>query len=223
MADETQFTIGAEASCSDGACGKVVRVVVDPVARAVTHLVVEPKHHRGVDRLVPLDLVDLTPGEVRLRCRLAEFDKLDAAEETQFLPGAGGYAGYGPGQAVTWPYYGLSEEGLEGFGLTGYGLGAGNVPQPVTYDTVPPGEVAVRRGDHVHAVDGDIGRVQGLVIDPAGHKVTHVLLQEGHLWGRKQVAIPIGAVDRVDEGIRLTITKQQVQDLPVVNIDHPDA
>jgi hypothetical protein len=60
------------------------------------------------------------------------------------------------------------------------------------------------------------------VIDPRDHRVTHVLLQEGHLWGRKDVAIPIGSVTRVDEGIKLNITKQQVEDLPPVEIDHPD-
>ena len=57
--------------------------------------------------------------------------------------------------------------------------------------------------------------------DPASHHVTHVLLQEGHLWGRKEVAIPISAVTRTDDGIRLSLTKQQVQDLPPVHIDHP--
>ena len=209
MAETTQFTIGADASCTDGVCGEVIRVVVDPIARAVTHLVVEPKHRVGLGRLVPLDLVDATTGEVRLRCTLAEFEKLDFAEETQFLPGSGGYAGYGPGQVLSWPYYGL-------------GGAMGNVSQPVTYDTVPLGEVAVRRGEQVHATDGDIGRVQGLVIDPRDHHVTHVLLQEGHLWGRKEVAIPIGAVTGVDDGIRLSITKQEVQDLPPVDVDHPE-
>jgi hypothetical protein len=44
--------------------------------------------------------------------------------------------------------------------------------------------------------------------------VTHVLLKEGHLWGRKQVAIPVSAVASVDAGIRLNITKGQVEDLP---------
>jgi len=68
------FTIGADASCTDGVCGEVSRVVVDPVARTVSHLVVEPKGHQGLGRLVPLDLVDPTEGEIRLRCSLAEFD-----------------------------------------------------------------------------------------------------------------------------------------------------
>ena len=93
--------------------------------------------------------------------------------------------------------------------------------QYVTEDSVPLGEVEVGSGEHVHATDGHIGQVQGFVIDAASHHVTHVLLREGHLWGRKEVAIPISAVTLVDDGIRLSITKQQVQELPPVDIDHP--
>jgi len=52
--------------------------------------------------------------------------------------------------------------------------------------------------------------------------VTHVLLQEGHLWGRKEVAIPISAVTSIEDGIQLSITKQEVEDLPPVDINHPD-
>jgi len=172
MAETTSFTIGADASCTDGVCGEVSRVVVDPVARAVTHLVVEPAHWRGSGRLVPLDLVDATTGEIRLRCTLADFEKLDPAEETQFLPGTPGYPGYDPEQVLSMPYYGI------GIGM-GMGMGGGDVPVAVTYDAVPLDEVEVRRGEHVHATDGRIGKVQGLVIDPDSHHVTHVLLQEG--------------------------------------------
>jgi sporulation protein YlmC with PRC-barrel domain len=85
---------------------------------------------------------------------------------------------------------------------------------------VPLGEVQVRRCEHVHATDGEIGLVEGLVIDPDDHQVTHVLLQEGHLWGRKEVAIPISAVTGVEAGIRLNISKQQVESLPSVAIDY---
>jgi sporulation protein YlmC with PRC-barrel domain len=220
MPETTQFTIGAGVSCSDGVCGQVTRVVVDPVARAVTHLVVEPKYREKPARLVPLDLVDVETDGVRVNCSEAEFERLAAAEETEFLPGASGYGGYDQEQALSWPYYGI---GMGGMGIGGTGFGAlDNRPQIVIYETLPLGEVDVRRGERVHATDGDIGRVQGLVIDSRDRHVTHVLLQEGHLWGRKDVAIPIGAVTRVDDGIQLKISKQQVQDLPAVDIDHPD-
>jgi sporulation protein YlmC with PRC-barrel domain len=223
MAETVRFTIGAKVSCSDGTCGEVTRVIVDPIAEAVTHLVVEPEHRRGLGRLVPLRLVDATAGEIRLSCTQAEFEKLDPAEETRFLPGTSGYAGYGPGQVGYWPYYGLGG----GVGLVGgigsglSGIGGGIIAQTVTSDTIPQGEVDVRRGDPVEATDGDIGRVQGLVIDRGSRHVTHVLLQEGHLWGRKQVAIPISAVASTGDGIRLRISKQDVQDLPPVDVDHP--
>jgi len=216
MADTTPFTIGTDASCTDGVCGEVSRVVVDPVARSVTHLVVEPKGRQGLGRLVPLSLVDIAGDEVRLRCTVAEFEKLDSAEETQFVPGTGGYALYGPEQVLAWPYSSLGGgASVEGDTVPGFA-------ETATYDTVPLGDVAIRRGERVHATDGDIGHVEGLVIDARNHHVTHVLLQEGHLWGRKEVAIPISAVAGVDDGIRLSVTKQEVQDLPPVDIDHPD-
>jgi sporulation protein YlmC with PRC-barrel domain len=217
--DTSQFTIGTAASCSDGPVGKVSRLIVDPVAEKVTHLVVEPEHRPGPSRLVPLDLVDGAAGEIRLHCTMAEFEKLGPAEEDQFIPATNGL-----GQVGYWPYYGLvGGMGVGGLGLGGtMGVGGGIPAQTVIRDTVPPGEVDVRRGEPVHATDGDIGRVQGLVIDPGSGHVTHVLLQEGHLWGRKEVAIPISAVAGTGAGIRLTIAKQEVQDLPPVDIDHPD-
>jgi hypothetical protein len=52
--------------------------------------------------------------------------------------------------------------------------------------------------------------------------VTHVLLQEGHLWGAKEVAIPISVVASTSSGIRLKIARQEVQDLPPVDIDSPE-
>jgi hypothetical protein len=218
MAESTEITIGAAAKCLDGPCGEVSRVVVDPVALAVTHLVVEPDHRSGLGKLVPLDIVDLGSGEIRVHCTQAEFDRLGAAEETQFLPGNyGGYGGYGPGQMVVLPHYLLSD-----VNVADGGYNVGNAFQPVVSDTLPAGEVAVRRDKEVHAVDGTIGRVEGLVMDARDHQVTHVLLQEGHLWGRKRVAIPIGALSGIDDaGIHLNVTRQVVRDLPAVDIEDP--
>jgi sporulation protein YlmC with PRC-barrel domain len=214
VAETTQFTIGDEARCTDGVCGEMTRVVVDPVAQTVTHLVVEPKGRAGLARLVPLGLVDTSAGDVRLQCTLADFEHLDAAEETQFVPGSGGYAAYGPQQVSTWPYYGLTP----GAELPGeVDLGVAGFSPTITYDRIPLGEVEVRRGDPVEATDGHIGHIQGLVVDPGDHHVTHVLLQEGHLWGRKDVAIPIKAVSRVGDTIRLNLSKHEVQDLPPVD------
>ena len=213
---ETPFVIGADARCTDGVCGKVIRVVVDPVARAVTRLVVQPRHWPGLGRLVPVDLVDAaTPKEIRLRCTRAEFDELGFAEDTHFAPGTSPdqYAGYSTEQILMLPYY--RRAGGEDLSPTGDEQPAGS------YGSLPPGELDVRRNKRVYATDGEIGRVEGLVIDPGSHHVSHVLLQAGHLFDRREVAIPIGAVTGVVDGVQLNITKEQVENLPPVNTDQP--
>lgn len=220
MGETAQFSIGAEVVCEDGPCGDLRRVVVDPVARAVTHLVVEPKHRRRLGHLVPIHLVDTSGQAIRLRCTKAEFEALENAEETHFLPGAYGEWGYGQDQMFSMPYFGLGMGGMGVGGLGMGGMGMVPVPQAVTYDKVPVGDVEVRRGERVHATDGPIGRVRGLVIDPADHHVTHVLLEEGHLWGKREVAIPISAVTTVAEGVRLKLSKDEVKDLSPVEVDH---
>jgi sporulation protein YlmC with PRC-barrel domain len=196
MAEATEFTIGARANCSDGLCGEVTRVVIDPAARTVTHLVIEPRHRRGAGRLVPVDLVDTTADGISLRCTMGEFGRLDHAEVVAQVEGLGDV---GP---------------LGGMGTP---MGIPSRVQTVVQDAVPAGEAEVGRGDGVYALDGEIGRVRGFLVDPGDRKLTHVLLQEGHLWGRKEVAVPISVVRGVNEGIRLSITKKQVEDLPPVN------
>jgi hypothetical protein len=184
---------------------------MDPVALTVTHLVIEPKHRRDSGRLVPVHLVDTTTGQIRLRCTTAEFDKLDPAEEVDQVEGLDYGGGYGQAEAVQG--YGMGGIGATGMGI---GMGLGHNTPVVVHDVVPLGEIDVQRGERVHALDGEIGQVQGFLVDPGDNHVTHVLLQEGHLWGRKEVSIPISAVIGVDAGIRLNITKKQVEDLPPV-------
>jgi hypothetical protein len=220
MADETQFTIGAGVHGQDGVDGRLIWVVADRRTNpwVVTHLVVEPDHRTGLGRFVPLDLVagvDPDTGAITLNCTADQFEHLESAEETQYVPGSGAYPLFGPTQFMAAPYY-TSDVSIEG----------DEVPftaQTVTADAPLPSEhdVAVHRVS-VHATDGKIGHVEGLIIDPRTHQVTHVLLQEGHLWDRKDVAIPLAAVRDVDDDdLRLTLSKQDVGELPSVPVARP--
>jgi hypothetical protein len=53
-------------------------------------VVVAPRHEGGARRLVPVELLDLTPDGLRLPCTRSEFEELPAADETEFVaaPGA---------------------------------------------------------------------------------------------------------------------------------------
>ena len=200
-----EYTIGAQVHCEDGVCGDLVRLIVDPVKRVVTHLAVERRHGHDRGRLVPIGLVEAAAGQdVQLSCNRAEFEALDDAKETEFVPAPDGQWNYPPNERLLMPDFGLGDTGGMGQGLPGR-LAPGGA-----HDRVPPGEVELRRGQSVHASDGAIGHVRGLVADPSDHQITHVLLDEGHLWGRKEVSIPINAVTGIDDGVRLNLTKADI-------------
>jgi hypothetical protein len=212
---EITFEIGATARGSDGFSGEVICLVIDPGTRALTHLVVEPELEHGAGsglaRLVPLDHVEAAADEIRLRCTEAEFKELGPAEETlaEFVPG------------LNVPVQ-LLPSGEDWRDAGGPVVDGGTIPQIREMETVPiipttetgETEVEEHRGDHVHATDGDIGQLRGLRVDAPDGRVTQVLLKEGHLWDRKEVAIPIGNVSGFDAGIQLNISRQQVRDLP---------
>jgi hypothetical protein len=189
------YEIGASVRCSDGSAGSLVALIANPLRRALAHIAVEVEHEPTGARLVPLHLVStINEDGVQLDCSLKEFSRLPEFHDVEFIP----YSFSGdPNATLAWPYYGMP---------------AGEVPAII--DRVPADEVEIRRGDHVRAADGAVGSVEGLVVDDDG-QITHVLLQEGHLWGRKEVAIPIGSVDAIDpEGIHVRLTKRELADLP---------
>ena len=204
--------IGSDAVCRGGYRGQVRGMVIDPAAGTATHLVVEPRGRLGLARLVPLGLVDVASGEVRLECTEAEFKILDAAEESlgEFVPG---YST--PVQLVPPGWRGAGGPAVEGGTIP-------RIPEQKTVGILPPGEVEECRGDHVLASDGDIGRVAGFRIDPGSGHVTHVLLMDGPVWARKEVAIPFGTVAGIGGGIQLSITKQQVRDLRSTEDSHEE-
>jgi sporulation protein YlmC with PRC-barrel domain len=98
----------------------------------------------------------------------------------------------------------------------------------VAYDTwtdtvpevhIPHDELAVYRGMAVKTGEGKVGEVDELVVDPDSGEITHLLMRKGHLWGKKDVAIPVTAIDVVDaDEVYLNIDQQTVEALPAVPV-----
>lgn len=84
-------------------------------------------------------------------------------------------------------------------------------------ERVPAGELAVHRGTEVNATDGQVGKVAGLLLDEDSGEVTHMVLEEGHLWGKKDVALPLTDIDRVeDDVVYLNLDKKTIGEMPAV-------
>jgi hypothetical protein len=219
-----KVTIGSEVRCIDGRCGYLRRVVIEPIDGTLTHLIVEADHPMKAPHLVPLGVVLWVepgkPGVIQLRCTRAEFESFESARERYFLAGASGHWGYRQEQMLSWPHYrlGLSDGNAE----PNAGVDSYTHMRYHAHRHAGLGMVEVRRGDQMWATDGPLGRVQGLIVDRFGHHVTHVLLDEGEIWGGKRAAVPIGFIVTLSElvdGVQVDLTRDQVKGLPPVALD----
>lgn len=213
LQDPTEFDLGCEVHCSDGRCGRLARVVLDPDVGSITHLIVHTEHNRGGARLVPASLVESTTGGVWLRCDRDAFAELPEPQAQQYVfDDEKSWAD--PDTAVeSEPFYWISAPGMPGMG----GMRVRPRPWPVTVENVPTGGIEIGKHERVHASDGAVGHCCGLVVDPTHERVTHVLLAGGHLRGRRRVAIPMASVARVDGAVHLTLTQDEVRALPPVD------
>jgi sporulation protein YlmC with PRC-barrel domain len=207
-----RLELGTPVGCSDGMFGELADVVIDPTSKRLTHLVVQPRHQEGLAaRLVPVELTESgDEAAISLRCTIDDVNRLDTVQELAYLR-LGGFPvddpdwDVGVEDVLVLPYY------EAGFGAyPDYDPDAG-----VTYDRVPKGEVEIRRSSAVTSGDGhDLGRVDGFLVDDDGH-ITHFILERGHLWGRREVTIPIDAVAKVEtDEVTVSLSKDEVGELP---------
>jgi sporulation protein YlmC with PRC-barrel domain len=214
-----RLEIGNRVRCADEVYGELADIVIDPLEKRVTHLVVQPEQGEGGARLVPIQLAkrrDDEQREIELECTLDEAQGFESVREAAYLR-----VGETPVEDPDW------DVGVEDFLAMPYYSGGYVDPYPgdlgsdvtVYYDRVPKGEVEVRRASAVISSDGhSMGEVDGFVVDADEH-ITHFVLEHGHLWGRKEVTIPIGAVDRIEsDEVYVALTKDEVGALPAVRV-----
>lgn len=199
-----EIALSAEVRCGGSSCGSLVAVVLNPVTEQVTHLVVKERHSPHTQRLVPIDLVvRTTPQHIELRCSPAGLSKMDPFIETEFIRTEVPY--YGTDALVYHWAFALPE--------------AETKMVSVQHERIPPGELTIHRGAPVRATDGHLGKVDEFLVDRTDSHITHLVLREGHLWGRKDVAIPVSQIDRIHEDVVcLRLSKQEVEALPSIPI-----
>jgi sporulation protein YlmC with PRC-barrel domain len=200
-------SVNTDVQCTDGLCGQSTYIIVDPIRKEVTHVVVKERRFPHAEYLVPVDLiVESTPDLIRLKCSREELLMQESFTELEFVERDPLYVG---------DEFDVDEEGL----LMWPHVVPEDMAIPVEYERVPLGELAVRRGTHVNARDGRVGRVDEFLVDPANGHITHLVLREGHLWGQQDVTIPISEIARIEEDtVVLKLDKEQVEALPTIPV-----
>jgi hypothetical protein len=202
-----EIPLNAQVECTDGVCGRSLYVVLNPVYEQLTHLVVKEDSSPGIEVMVPVDFVTDTTGDtIKLRCSKAELEKMDPfikttliaerVPESNFSRDSGAYGGIG---SYYMPYVTLEK----------------TIYVPEENQQTPPGELAVHRGTRVKATDGYVGKVDEFVVNPENGYITHMIMREGHVWGKKDVVIPLSAMgEQREDTVFLKLDKAQIEALP---------
>ncbi len=84
--------------------------------------------------------------------------------------------------------------------------------------------VARLRGYHLHATDGEIGKVQDFLFDDTRWEIRYVVADLGNWLASRLVLVPAAALKAVsveDHAVLLSITRDQVQQCPGIDADPP--
>jgi hypothetical protein len=195
--------LNAKVSCSDGTCGRSTYLVLMPTNEEITHVVVSDDSFPETEYLVPVDhIVESTPESIRLNCSHAELSKLPIFNQVEFIPSDLEIA-HGSSYMM-WPFV-----VPQAYGIT------------LENEHISVNELAIRRGANVEATDGHVGHVDEFLINPLDDTITHLVLREGHLWGQKNITIPLSQIDHIDENtVWLKLDMQSIERLPAIPIHH---
>jgi len=199
--------------CSDGLCGRSSQVIVNPTNKQITHLVVKEKQAPHTEYMAPIQqVVDSTPDMIKLRCTLAGLETMDPFIHIDTIQNDAKSMGF-PSEG-----YGLAGNPAMGYATMPYDPGE-RFMVTVKTEAVPDGEVALTHSAHIHASDGQVGQLDGFLIDSSSGQTMYLVLREGHLWGQKDVSIPVAQIDHMKEdSVYLKLDKQSIGALPTTPV-----
>ena len=225
MKDMEDYTIGA----TDGLIGRVRDYYFDDQAWVIRYLIVESgdgEQQRQVlispiaigrpnwsEKILP---VALTRTQVQKSPDIDTHKPVSRQHEMGYL----GYYGYG----AYWGGGGLWGAGIYPDELQGGLLEASSKAAQHSGD-----DVHLRSGNeimryYVHASDGDIGHVQGLIVDEASWAIRYIIVNTSNWWlGHNVILSPewIDGVDWAESKLSFDLSRQAIKDSPAYDVEAP--
>ena len=210
-----EFQLETPVLSADGVdLGKIHRIIFDPKSAKVKSIILKKGVFLARDVAVPIeDVRAATPERVELSLSGADVDKApDFVEAGYTWPHETWNSPYGwPTGGVMWP---LADAGFGGD--FGYTETTSQAPDSVVEREKQQDleNAVVGKGSEVLAKGGEkVGEVHNLVIDPASHKPSSVIVRSGFVF-TEDVEIPGDWVDTYDNyKITLNVDKPTVERL----------
>ena len=233
MKDLEKCTIGA----TDGAIGKVKDVYFDDDDWAVRYLVVDTGSWLDSRQVLisPISLlkpdwathtlpVSITQEQVRHSPDIDTDKPVSRQHEQDYL----GYYGY----PAYWGGVGLWGEGVVPYGLVpeSVGFGGDRAEQEREAEAYAEAKRARHRNDdphlrscqavmgyHLHATDGEIGHVEGMLVDEQTWAIRYLIVNTSNWWLGHQVLVApqwVTAVHWAEESVVVDLTRLSIQEAP---------
>lgn len=186
--------LGTPVEGTDGRIGQVTSLVIDPQTGEINSIVVRAEGTSTVDRVVPRSSITAYHADrIAVDVTRRDFFELPAYTGTRYVdPDA---------LKVNTTVSVVNEQPGWHYAETHH---------------VPSGMASCPRDMPVLDADGRrIGKLDWFIIDSERDHVSHIVLSEGHLFRKKDVAVPVGHIASLEgEQARLDLTADEVDKLP---------
>lgn len=196
--------------------GRISRVVINPLGREVTHLVIEEQGVPAREKLVSLDLIARSSEEQAVLIDEVSSEELPPYQETHYVPltkKEAERANIPDIHARPVYFYPPLGEAWQG---EPYPPDFPEQPYVAkTERNLPEERVPLQKGSRVVSLEGEhLGEVEQLFTDPETGQVTHVLISEGAFLNEQKL-VPAPWVGTIGEDqVELKVSSDLLDGLP---------
>jgi hypothetical protein len=195
---QMDLTLGVEVYCADDLFGQLTHLVLNPKLQWVTHLVVKDKSQKQTERVLSVKYIEEAATKaVHLNCAIESASIFQPFEVIRYkqVPGEGSDA------SIFWSIDRQAEHHFP----------TDQIYTLVKTRSIPLSEVVVNQNTRVEAIDGAVGRLRGFQVNSFGWEITHLIFHRGHLWGQKEIEIPVSEVQSIAENtVRLKLNRKTI-------------
>lgn len=204
------IALDVDVRCLDGVGGESAAVVLNPVTKVISAIVVKTKGHGHPEVLVPIaSITDGSVKQIGVKCTLEELGNLSpfmkkVRVETQGLDKM-------DAQAL------MGSESQSGVAYQDFSFAGGGATEMVDEEAIAETDLAVRTGTPVYATDDEVGQVDRFFVAADSGEIQHLVLLEKHLLSKKNFVVPADQIDRIgEEAVHLKLSKHEIEQLPRV-------
>ena len=195
------ISLNAKVDCTDGHAGQTTCVIINPVTRQLTHIIVAEKGSTHMKRLVPLELIkNGNSGHIQLSCTTPQLATLRPFLEMEYPRNGALYFSFEADKFHSWPY----ESSIQ-------------MPVPPQLEQISPEELAIHQDSPVETLNGRIGKVKAFLVNPTNKELTAIAIQAGYFWQKQDITLPISQVDHFEKDlVFLKLDKQHLKRLAAI-------